>query len=193
MGREVTPLSWAACCSEWLRVIVLRHPMVDYLSSPLRLALVGMSGAGKSFWSKRLQSQGRLAVCCDDEIEKRLESRLRAGGHAGINGVAAWMGWPNSGHYAEREGEYLATEIGVLDSVLTDLEKNPARELILDTTGSVIYTGTNLLRRLRRQMRVVYLAASENEQSLLIERYLSDPKPVLWRGAFLPKKDEPAL
>jgi shikimate kinase len=167
--------------------------MVDHLSSPLRLALVGMSGAGKSFWSKRLRSQGYPAVCCDDEIESRLESRLRSGGHAGVNGVAAWMGWPNSEHYTAREGEYLATEIGVLDSVLTDLEKNPARELILDTTGSVIYTGTNLLRRLRRQMRVVYLAASEDEQSLLIERYLSDPKPVLWRGAFLPKKNEPAL
>jgi len=167
--------------------------MVDYLSSPLRLALVGMSGSGKSFWSKRLRLQGYTAVCCDDEIEKRLEPRLRAGGHAGINGVAAWMGWPNNSQYAEREGEYLATEIAVLDAVLTELEKNPSRELILDTTGSVIYTGTNLLRRLRRQMRVVYLAASEKEQALLIERYLTDPKPVLWRGAFLPKKDEPAL
>ena len=41
--------------------------------------------------------------------------------------------------------------------------------------------------RLRRQMTVVYLAASAEEQQLLIERYLTDPKPVLWRGAFQPK------
>ena len=27
----------------------------------------------------------------------------------------------------------------------------------------------------------------------MIERYLTDPKPVLWRGAFLPKKNESAL
>jgi hypothetical protein len=41
-------------------------------------------------------------------------------------------------------------------------------------------------------MTVVYLAASAEEQQLLIERYLSDPKPVLWRGAFQPRKGESA-
>ncbi len=92
--------------------------------------------------------------------------------------------------YALREAEYLAAEIATLDEVLTDLARNPSRELILDTTGSVIYTGNNLLLRLRRQMTIVYLAASAAEQQLLIQRYLSDPKPVLWRGAFQPKKGE---
>jgi hypothetical protein len=100
------------------------------------------------------------------------------------------MGWPDSPSYAQREAEYLAQEITTLDEVLTDLERNRSRELILDTTGSVIYTGNNLLLRLRRQMTVVYLAASPAEQQLLIERYLTDPKPVLWRGAFQPKKGE---
>jgi len=33
-------------------------------------------------------------------------------------------------------------------------------------------------------MTIVHLAASADEQQLLIERYLNDPKPVLWRGAF---------
>ena len=164
--------------------------MADPTSSPLRLALIGMSGTGKTFWSKRLAETGRPAVCCDDHIEQRLRSRLDAGGHAGINGVAAWMGWPDSPSYAQREAEYLAEEIAVLDEVLTDLERNPARQLILDTTGSLIYTGNNLLLRLRRQMTVVYLAASAAEQQLLIDRYLTDPKPVLWRGAFQPKKGE---
>jgi shikimate kinase len=167
--------------------------MVDPVSAPLRLALIGMSGAGKTFWSKRLGEQGYPALSCDDEIEKHLRSRLHSGGYTGINGVAAWMGWPDSPSYAAHEGEYLAAEIAVLDQVLGELEKNPARALILDTTGSVIYTGTNLLLRLRRQMTVVHLAASEKEQALLVERYLNDPKPVLWRGAFLPKKNEPPL
>jgi len=100
------------------------------------------------------------------------------------------MGWPDSPTYSQREADYLAEEIGVLDTVLTGLERDRARELILDTTGSVIYTGNNVLLRLRRQMTVVYLAASAEEQQLLIERYLTDPKPVLWRGAFQPRKDE---
>lgn len=100
------------------------------------------------------------------------------------------MGWPDSPTYAEREAEYLAEEIHTLDEVLQELEENPEKSLVLDTTGSVIYAGNHLLMRLRRQMTIVYLAATEQERQLLIERYLNDPKPVLWRGAFQPKSGE---
>ncbi len=159
---------------------------------PLRLALIGMSGAGKTFWTKKLAANGFPAVSCDDRIEEKLAPRLAAGGYSGINGVAAWMGWPDSATYAQRESEYLAEEIHTLDEILTELEKRPQKSLVLDTTGSVIYTGNNLLMRLRRQMTIVHLAASAEEQQLLIERYLNDPKPVLWRGAFQPKAGEKA-
>src|SRR5207245_6375918 len=108
----------------------------------------------------------------------------------GINGVARWMGWPDSATYAEREAEYLAEEIRTLDEILTKLEQQPEKSLVLDTTGSVIYTGNNLLMRLRRHMTIVYLAASAEEQQVLIERYLNDPKPVLWRRAFTAKAGE---
>ena len=164
--------------------------MQSEASLPLRLALVGMSGAGKTFWTKKLAAEGWTAICCDDRIEVKLASRLAAGGHSGINGVAAWMGWPDGANYAEREAHYLEEETHTLGEVLTSLEQRPEKPLVLDTTGSVIYTGNNLLLRLRRRMTVVYLAASAEEQQLLIERYLSDPKPVLWRGAFQAKSKE---
>lgn len=161
-------------------------PLESPTSRPLRIALIGMSGAGKTFWTKKLAALGYPAISCDDRIEEKLAPKLAAGGYAGINGVAAWMGWPDSAAYAERETNYLAEEIRALDEILTDLEKHKEKSLMLDTTGSVIYTGNNLLMRLRRQMTVVYLAASAEAQQLLIERYLNDPKPVLWRGAFQP-------
>jgi shikimate kinase len=157
---------------------------------PLRIALIGMSGAGKSHWTKNLAALGCPTVSCDDVIETRLARTLQSGGYHGINGVAAWMGWPDSPNYAEREAEYLREEIATLDEVLTTLEKDPKHELILDTTGSVICTGNHILHRLRRQMTVVYLAASSEETQLLIQRYLQDPKPVLWQGAFQPRKNE---
>lgn len=162
----------------------------SHRAKPLRIALIGMSGAGKSFWTKKLAEAGHPTVCCDDRIEQRLAPRLSAGGFTGINGVAAWMGWPDSRTYVEREADYLAEEIHTLDEVLTELEKQREKSLVLDTTGSVIYSGNNLLMRLRRQTTIVYLAASAEEQQLLIERYLSDPKPVLWRGAFQAKPRE---
>jgi shikimate kinase len=163
------------------------HPQ---LKIPLRLALIGMSGAGKTFWSRVLASAGHPAISCDDKIEQRLASRLEAGGYSGINGVAAWMGWPDSPPYAERESQYLSDEIAVVEGVLGDLARSPEKSLVLDTTGSVIYTGNHHLMRLRKLMTVVHLAASPQEQQLLIERYLNDPKPVLWRGAFQPKDGE---
>jgi shikimate kinase len=165
-------------------------PRETNIEKPMRLALIGMSGAGKTFWTKKLAEKGARAIFCDDKIEERLAPRLRPGGHSGINGVAAWMGWPDSAPYAEREAEYLAEEIHTLDEVLQELEEKPEAALVLDTTGSVIYVGNHLLMRLRRQMTIVYLAATAKEQQLLIERYLSDPKPVLWRGAFQAKHGE---
>lgn len=157
---------------------------------PLRLALIGMSGAGKTFWTRKIAETGVPTVSCDDLIEKKLAPRLRAGAHAGINGVASWMGWPDSATYEEREAEYLTQEIAALDEVLSGLEQDPQGSLVLDTTGSVIYTGNHLLMRMRKLMTVVYLAASDSEQQLLIERYLNDPKPVLWRGAYAAKTGE---
>jgi len=157
---------------------------------PLRLALIGMSGAGKTFWTRTIAETGVAAISCDDLIEEKLAPRLKAGGFAGINGVAAWMGWPDSATYAEREAQYLAEEVATLDEILTGLERDRKKTLVLDTTGSVIYTGNHLMYRLRKLMKVVYLAASDAEQKLLIERYLSDPKPVLWRGAFQAKAGE---
>jgi hypothetical protein len=163
-----------------------------------RLALVGMSGSGKTFWTRKLAAAGWRPVCCDDLIEQRLAPRLAAGGYAGINGVAAWMGWPNSVTYAQREAEYLAEEVGVMEEFLNDLQKEMSGlekdssgiPIVLDTTGSVIYAQNNILMRLRRQMTVVHLANTENEQRLLVERYLNDPKPVLWRGTFHVKDQE---
>jgi shikimate kinase len=157
---------------------------------PLRLALIGMSGAGKSHWTKNLAALGCSTVCCDDQIEARLAPALNAGGFSGINGVATWMGWPDSPAYLEREAQYLTQEIAVLDEVLSGLEKDPKCELVLDTTGSVISTGNHTLHRLRRQMTVVYLAVAAKEIQVLIQRYLQDPKPVLWQGAFRPHPGE---
>jgi shikimate kinase len=168
--------SLLATCGRRYRIYIVL--MQSEPSSPPRLALVGMSGAGKTFWTKKLAAEGWTAISCDDRIEEKLASRLAAGG------------WPDNPKYAEREAQYLEEEIHTLGEALTSLEREPDRPLVLDTTGSVIYTGNNLLLRLRRRMTVVYLAASAEEQQLLIERYLGDPKPVLWRGAFQPKRGE---
>ena len=167
-----------------------QFPMWPNSNQPLRLSLIGMSGSGKSHWGKNLNALGCPTVCCDEQIEARLAPILRSGGYQGINGVAAWMGWPDSPTYAQREADYLREETATLDELLTTLEKDANGELVIDTTGSVICTGNHILHRLRKLTTVVYLAASHQEVEILIERYLRDPKPVLWQGVFQQRTGE---
>ena len=39
----------------------------------MKISIVGMSGSGKTYWSKKLESEGFKRFCCDDLIEEKLE------------------------------------------------------------------------------------------------------------------------
>jgi shikimate kinase len=151
-----------------------------------------MSGAGKSHWARKLAAAGFRAINVDDRIERKLAPELSAGGYRGIGGVAAWMGWPDQPEYREREHKYLASEIEAMGEVLDEIEASGQEGIVLDTTGSVVYTGEAICRRLQRLTTVVYLAASASEEHMLISRYMSDPKPVLWGEAFSQRPGESA-
>jgi len=159
----------------------------------IKLSFIGMSGAGKSHWAQKLTRAGFRAISIDDRIEAKLAGDLAAGGYRGLGGVAAWMGWPDQPTYREREQKYLACEIEAMGEALDEIElKSEGEGIVLDTTGSVIYTGDEICRRLQNLTVVVYLAASREQEELLIARYLSDPKPVLWGDQFSPRPGEPA-
>ncbi len=160
---------------------------------PLRIALVGMSGAGKSFWTKRLSEPAAIPASPATTSSKSAFARTSPPRDTLASTVSppGWVGPTARPTHNANPDATLSAEIAVLDDLLSELERDSQRELVLDTTGSVIYAGNNILMRLRRQMTVVYLAAAPQERELYcVGRYLSDPKPVLWRGAFQPKSDE---
>jgi shikimate kinase len=158
----------------------------------IKLSLIGMSGAGKSHWSQKMGAAGLRVISIDDRIEKKLAPELAAGRHRGIGGVAAWMGWPNQTDYGEHEQKYLAFEIESMSEALDEIEAAHGDGILLDTTGSVVYTGDAICRRLQALTTVVYLAVPLDEEQTLISRYLSDPKPVLWGDKFVPLPGESA-
>jgi len=51
--------------------------------------LIGMSGAGKTFWARRIAETGVMAISATIALKEKLAPRLVAGGYTGINGVAA--------------------------------------------------------------------------------------------------------
>jgi len=150
----------------------------------IKLSLIGMSGAGKSHWAQKLAGAGFRVISIDDRIEKKLAPELAAGGYRGIGGVAAWMGWPDQPAYREREKKYLECEVKSMDEALDEIQASGEEGTVLDTTGSVVYTGEEICQRMQSLTTVAYLGASPAEEELLIARYLSDPKPVLWNAQF---------
>lgn len=149
-----------------------------------------MSGAGKSYWAQKLSAAGFRAIGIDDRIEEKLAPELVAGGFRGIGGVATWMGWPDQLSYRAREKKYLDCEVEAMGEALDEIAASAGEGIILDTTGSVIYAGEAVCRRMQALTTVVYLEASPAEEQLLIARYLSDPKPVLWGDQFVPRPGE---
>jgi shikimate kinase len=131
-----------------------------------------------------LSPAGFRVISIDDRIEKKLAPELATGKHRGIGGVAAWMGWPDEPAYREHEKKYLDCEVRSMGEALDEIQASGEDGTILDTTGSVVYTGEEICRRMQNLTTVVYLEASPAEETVLIARYLSDPKPVLWGDQF---------
>ena len=159
----------------------------------LKLSFIGMSGAGKSYWAQKLSAAGFRVIGIDDRIEQKIAPELASAGvPGGIGGVAAWMGWPDQTSYREHEKKYLECEVRSMNEALDEIQASAGAGIILDTTGSVVYTGEEICRRMQLLTTVVYLEASATEEELLIARYLSDPKPVLWGNQFAPQPGESA-
>jgi hypothetical protein len=159
----------------------------------MRIALIGMSGAGKSLWSSLLSRRGFDRFGCDEEIGRRL---VDAGAipDASMDSLGRWMGFPYQTGFPRREARYLSLETTVMDELLTGLEAGTPDDtsppLVIDTTGSVIYTGESILRRLRQQAVVVYLSLAAQDCQRLCRAYVDQPRPVVWRQHYFKKKAE---
>jgi shikimate kinase len=157
-----------------------------------RISLIGMSGAGKSHWTQKFSEQGFTPFYCDDLIEKKIAHELELPG-GGAASVGEWMGFPFQKTYQERETRYLECEKSILSEIF-DLIRNGRngmrKKLVIDTTGSVIYTGDQLLKTLRLLTTVVHLEVPDEIQEQMLSAYLNNRRPVLWREFFQKRADE---
>jgi shikimate kinase len=150
----------------------------------MKISLVGMSGIGKSFWSTQLAQRGFVHFCCDALIENRLGHELQALGYAGIHDMARWLGQPYDPQYAKNSQQYLHYEQETLTEILAALKNLPHENVVIDTTGSVIYLTAETLRKLQEQTVVVYLTAPAQVTEKMYELYKQEPKPVMWGDKF---------
>ena len=160
------------------------------LQISMHLSLIGMSGSGKSYWSTELAELGYLRFCCDELIADKLAAELNRSDGTAVD-LGEWMGFPYEPPYKERAYKYLACEIEVIGEILDYLSgSNPDERVVVDTTGSVIYTGKDMLERLKSNSTVVHLATPPEVKERMLKVYLDQPRPVLWRDVFSKKRGE---
>lgn len=151
----------------------------------MRISLIGMSGTGKSHWSEKLAGLGFRRYSCDEIITERLASDLSGPDGTRLE-LGPWMGFPFEPGYEDREKLYLSCEMEVVSEILDWLETHPpdSGNVVVDTTGSVIYTGKRLLARLRSLTTVVNFTSPPQAREIMLREYVANPRPILWRGLF---------
>ena len=130
-------------------------------------------------------NQGFHSFCCDDLIEKKLEEFLWLPNGKKLS-MAEWMGHPYEPQYIQAEKRYLEFEVEMMGSICSFLREDVYKDknVVVDTTGSLIYTGETLIGCLREITTIVYLKAPLGYIKSMYGTFLRDPKPVLWQGRF---------
>ncbi len=158
------------------------------------ITFIGLSGSGKSYLAHRLvEEKGFTRRNCDALIEERLADELSVDGLSGLDGVAEWMGQPMQETFKSRQDLYLRHERDIMQEIIEDLGDDGwglEDNIVIDTTGSVIYTGEDILYNLKKRSRLVYLSVPESELEFMFKQYLKEPKPVVWGDSFDQKPGE---
>lgn len=149
------------------------------------ISLIGMSNSGKTYWAKKLEKVGFYRFSCDDFIKQKLEKELRNLGFSGIRDVAKWLGQPYQKQYFPNSKKYLDFEIESLKEIMGKVKKGVISEnTVIDTTGSVIYSGNKIMEDLAKSSIILYLDTPSSIKQRMCELYFQSPKPVIWGDSF---------
>jgi len=158
------------------------------------ITLVGMSNIGKSHLATRLAAEaGFIRIGCDDLVESAIGDELKQLGYSGVNDVGRWMGQPYTPAYPKNSLKFVDCERAVMLEIISELRaKKLNKPTVIDTTGSVIYVGEDVVQSLKDESKIVYLEASIAHQEKLFKQYLNEPKPVIWGDSYnrLPGESE---
>lgn len=156
------------------------------------ISLIGMSGTGKSYWSKKLEEEGFLRFSVDELIEAKLKKRIDEFKSNGITAIARWMGHPYEVQYKKTSKAYLACEQEAMLDIFSAIKKPglTGKNIVIDTTGSIIYMDQQTLKTLTDVSTIIYFKVTDEMINNQLQVYINDPKPVIWGSVFKKKKGE---
>jgi shikimate kinase len=161
------------------------------------ITLVGMSGVGKSHWTKKFKQNGYLTFPIDDLINKNLDEVIDEGsgdknvdyGKEKVGKLALWMGFPGDARYKKNSKKYLELENEITLDCLHKAIKSK-NNCVLDTTGSVVYLNNNLLNELKKHSTIVCLDARQKDIDKMFKIFCAKPKPIIWGNIYKAKPEE---
>jgi shikimate kinase len=160
-------------------------------NNQLVLSLIGMSNIGKTYWAEKFKKIGFYHAHCDNLIEEKLRNaKIISKNIQGINGIARWMGHPYEARFKEAQIKYLGFEKESLMEIMGKLDKGALENTIIDTTGSVIYTGSKIFKKLRDKSLIVYIKETKEMRERMFENFTKVPKPVIWGNIYKKRKNE---
>ena len=148
---------------------------VHVVNETFRLAFVGMSNGGKSYRSRVLQNELDFFWY---EVDAHIQEALNL---EDMSDISSWLGYPTMATYQERQGIHLAAEEKCTH--LADLD-TAGKNLVFDTTGSVIYLSQVAKDWLVEDCLVVNIDVGEDKVEEMTRRYFEEPKPVVWGDIF---------
>jgi shikimate kinase len=85
----------------------------------------------------------------------------------------------------------LTFETEVLREIISYLQTaDPAEKIVIDTTGSAPYSGDDIMKRLKALSYIIHLSVSQDHQREMLEKYINNPRPVLWGDLYVRKSFE---
>ena len=147
-----------------------------YRRNDLKVALLGMSNIGKSYFATRLiRDFGFQGV----EVDQLIQSQL---GQGSMDDHAKWLGQPYSEGYGARETKAMELEGNTTQDAMALCQQ--FGNGVLDAPGSVIYVDDDILLRLKSEFWLIYIEASDDDLERLRRLYVSSPKPLIWKDSF---------
>ena len=124
-----------------------------------------MSGVGKSHTAKKLEKKGFKRYSADEFIESKLEKVLRSYKYSGLADISKWMGQPYDDRYINRSKRYMDLENKSMKEIIRLAKSaDPDEKIIIDSTGSIIYTDESVLVELMEISHLIYMETSADAE-----------------------------
>lgn len=157
----------------------------------MKITLIGMSGVGKSFIAKRLEKKGFSRFSTDEFIESKLATELKKYNYAGLADISRWMGQPYEERHTARSKRYLDLERKSMQEIIRLVKHSDKNEnIVIDTTGSLIYLDSSILSDLAMFTKIIYLETPTEMEEKMYQTFINDPKPIIWGDIYSQRADE---